>query len=201
MPWSVAASVVGSYLTSQGTQSAADTQAAAAQQGIAQQQAMFNKIQENLKPYMTAGTGALSQMQNLMGLGGAKSQTAVINALQNSPQMKALIKQGENAILQNASATGGLRGGNVQGALAEFRPQILNSLISQQMQNLGSLTGLGQSSAAGVGNAGLSTAGNISNLLQQQGAATAGGQLAQSQVWGGALGSIGGLIQSGALKL
>lgn len=100
--------------------------------------------------------------------------------------------QGENAILQNASATGGLRGGNVQGALAQFRPQLLSSLIQRQFQNLGGLTSIGQNAAAGTGSAGLQTGTNISNLFQQQGAAEAGGALANGRAQANAFGAVGG---------
>jgi hypothetical protein len=95
-----------------------------------------------------------------------------------------LQQQGENAILQNASATGGLRGGNIQGALAQFRPALLNQALEQQYSRLGGMTQLGQRSAAGVGAAGMETGTNISNLLGQQGAALAGGELGQAKAYG-----------------
>ena len=93
-----------------------------------------------------------------------------------------MTRQGEEAILQQASATGGLRGGNVQAALSQFRPQVLNSLIEQQYNRLGGLATLGQASAAGQGAQGMASASNIGNLLANQGAAIAGGQLARGNV-------------------
>jgi len=124
-------------------------------------------------------------------LGSPEGQQQAINAIQSGPQFQAMTQQGENAILQNASATGGLRGGNVQGALAQFRPQLLNQLIDQQFSRLGGLTSLGQNAAAGVGNAGMATGNSITNLLAQQGAARAGGALGQAAGFGNALGGIG----------
>jgi hypothetical protein len=99
--------------------------------------------------------------------------------------------------LQNAAATGGLRGGNVQGALAQFRPQVLSSLIEQQYNRLGGLATAGQNAAVGVGNAGMQTGQNVSNLLAEQGSARAGGTLAAAQTWGNVIGSIGGGIGRG----
>jgi hypothetical protein len=78
----------------------------------------------------------------------------------------------------------GLRGGNIQAALAQFRPQLLSSLIEQQYGRLGGMTTLGQRSAAGVGAAGMETGSNISNLLAQQGAARAGGELGEAKAYG-----------------
>ncbi len=56
---------------------------------------------------------------------GMEAQQGAISGLEGSPIFQALARQGEDAILQNASATGGLRGGNVQGALGQFRPAAL----------------------------------------------------------------------------
>lgn len=161
---------------------AAQTQAAAADKGIAQQDRMFAAFQAALAPYQQAGLGSLGAQQNLLGLNGGVAQDAAINAISASPQFQAMQQQGNDALLSNASATGGLRGGNTQGALAQFNQSLLAQQIQQMYANLGGLTSLGQSSAAGVGNAGLSTGNNISQLLQQQGAATAGGQVAQGSV-------------------
>ena len=87
-------------------------------------------------------------------------------------------------MLSRASATGGLRGGNIQAALGQFRPQLLSNLIEKQYGQLGGLATLGQSSAAGVGTAGMNTGANIANLLGQQGAAQAGGAIAQGKAYG-----------------
>jgi hypothetical protein len=138
--------------------------------------------------------GSLSGQQDLLGLNGAEAQQAAISGIQNSPLFAALSQQGENGILQNASATGGLRGGNVQGALAQFRPQMLSALIDQQYSRLGGLTSLGQNAAAGVGNAGIQTGNQITGLLQQQGAAAAGAALAGGRADAGMINSITGGI-------
>jgi hypothetical protein len=134
-----------------------------------------------LGPYAQAGEGALSAQQALIGLAGPEAQAAAIRQIEMSPQFTSIVQQGENALLQNASATGGLRGGNTQAALAQFRPNVLSGLIQQQYQNLGGLTTTGLNAAAGTGQAGMQTGANVANLLQQQGAATAGGQIAGGQ--------------------
>ena len=54
-------------------------------------------------------------------------------------------------------------------------------MIDQQYARLGGITSMGQNSAAGVGNAGMQTGSNIAALLQQQGSAMAGAQIAQGQ--------------------
>ena len=127
---------------------------------------------------------ALEQQQTLLGLKGPEAEQAAIARLTGGEPFKALAQQGENALLQQASATGGLRGGNIQAALGQFRPQLLSSLIEQQYGRLGGMTSMGQASAAGVGAAGMETGTNIANLLGQQGAAEAGGILGEAKAYG-----------------
>lgn len=186
MPWVAAAgAVVGGYISSQGTQSAANTaagaQTAASQAAIEEQRRQFDIMREILAPYTMAGGGALSSQQALLGLRGNELQQREIDALQQSPMFTELAKQGESAILQNAAATGGLRGGDVQGALAQFRPNMLNQLIQQRFSNLGSISSMGQASAAGQAQLGQQGSQVIGGLLGNIGQAQAGAALAQGQ--------------------
>jgi hypothetical protein len=174
--------ITGASQAADAASSAAGTQAASAQQGVDEQRRQFDKIVELMAPYVGAGTTALSGQQDLLGLSGAGAQQQAITGLEQSPQYLEMVRQGENALLQNASATGGLRGGNVQSALAQYRPQILSDLINQQYDRLGGLTKMGQASAGNQAMMGQSMASNIGNLLGQQGSALAGGQLAQGSV-------------------
>lgn len=202
------ATLVSGLAQADAASSAAAAQTQASEAGIAEQRRQFDKVQELLKPYVEAGTGAieglepfaaagvpaLQAQQALLGLAGPEAQRQAIQQLSTSPQMQALVEQGENALLQRASATGGLRGGNVQAALAQFRPQLLSELINQQYSRLGGLTALGQetisnlarlgqASAAGTGAAAQESGANIASLLAQQGAAQAGAQIAQGKAF------------------
>ena len=177
------ATLVSGYMQGQAAEEAANIQAGSAQTGIAEQRRQFEAMQKLLQPYTEAGKPALEAQQALIGLQGPEAERAAIERIRGGETFKALSQQGENALLQQASATGGLRGGNIQGALAQFRPQLLSSLIEQQYGRLGGMATLGQQSAAGVGGAGMQTGTNIANLLGQQGAAQAGGELAQGRAF------------------
>ena len=229
----VGGGLIGSQMTSSATRSASETQAGAAQAGIDEQRRQNEAVQQLLAPYVQAGGGALGayapyqaagagalptlqqyaaggapafeQQQALAGLRGPEAERAAIERISGGEQFKALEQQGRQSLLSSASATGGLRGGNLQGALAQFSPRLLSGLIEQQYGRLGGLaatggtvaqnlassglsaTGelarIGQASAAGVGTAGSQTGANIANLLGQQGAATAGGIMGQSQAF------------------
>ena len=201
-------SIAGGLISSSAQKKAASTAAAAQTQaseaGIAEQRRQFDEITALLQPYVSAGESAIGGQLALAGLEGPEAQQAAITALEQGPQYEALVRQGEEALLQSAAATGGLRGGNVQGALAQFRPQMLSNLIESQYSRLGGLTNVGQASAARQAAAGSAAAGNITNLLQQQGAATAGAALARGQATAnlfgditGTIGTIAGMSQGG----
>jgi hypothetical protein len=140
---------------------AGKAQVAAADKGVEEQRAAREEMRRLLEPYVAAGGPALEAQMGALGLRGAEAQQAYVAEQEQSPIFQALARQQEEAILQNASATGGLRGGNVQGALAQFRPQLLNQFLEQQYGRLGGMTSLGQQSAAGVGTAGMQSAGKL----------------------------------------
>lgn len=158
-------------------------QVQAADAGAAEQRAAREELRRLLEPFVAAGAPALQQQMTALGLAGPEAQAQYVSAQEQSPIFQALARQGEEAILQRASATGGLRGGNVQGALAQFRPQLLNQFLEQQYERLGGLTTLGQQSAAGVGSSGITSATNIADLLAQAGAARAGSAIGVGQAF------------------
>ena len=185
----------GSFEGSQAVGQASDVQQQAAQGGIDEQRRQFDEITKLLSPYTQAGAGALTAQQALAGLGGPEAERAAIERISGGETYKALAQQGEDALLQRASATGGLRGGNIQAALGQFRPQLLSSLIEQQYGRLGGLTNTGQASAARQAAFGQQTGANVSTLLGQQGQAQAGGILGQQSALTGGITQAVGAIQ------
>lgn len=193
------AGIVGGLISAnsqkKAAKSAANAQTAASDASIAEQRRQFDLSQQLVQPYVNAGVGALGQQQNLMGLNGTSAQQTAINNLQNSPFLQSMYKQAENALLQNASATGGLRGGNIQGALADNRMNMLNTAYTNQLQNLGNLVTLGQNSATNTGTNAMAMANNISNLNTNIGQAQAGYALARGQatqnLMGNTMGTLG----------
>jgi hypothetical protein len=176
--------LIGSTMQASAAGEAAGIQAGAAEAGITEQRRQFDALQSLLKPYTEAGLPALEQQQAFLGLRGPEAERAAIERISGSERFQELTRQGEEALLQRASATGGLRGGNIQAALGQFRPQVLNQLIEEQYGRLGGITTLGQRSAAGVGAAGMESGVNVANLLSQQGAARAGGELGEAKAYG-----------------
>lgn len=195
---SAAATVVSSVISADAQRSAAnkaaDAQEAAANAGVAEQRRQLESIQKLLDPYVSAGTLATSAQKDLIGLNGNGPQQAAIDALRKSPQFTSALDLGEQSILANASATGGLRGGNTQAALAQFSPALLASLINDQYSRLGGLTSIGENAAAMTGNAGMATGNNVTQLLAQMGQAQAGAALAQGRATTGWVNGLSGAL-------
>lgn len=151
---------------------------------MAEQKSQFNYIKDLISPYAEGGETAFNSALDLLGLGEGSQQSAIDN-LTDQDHFKTLVSQGEDALLQNASATGGLRGGNTQAALAQFRPSMISQLVQQQLQNLGGITATGLQGAGTLAGASQNYANNIGNMQMQIGNATANRALAKGQSGGG----------------
>lgn len=198
---SIIGGILGNKSQKKAAQSAQQSQEGMSREAIAEQKRQFDQLQALLKPYVSAGTGALTGQQDLLGLNGQQAQQGAISSIENSPFFKSQYQQAENALLQNASATGGLRGGNFQEALADNRSNMLFGNVQSQLQNYGNLVSGGQNAAAGVGTAGQNMANQVGQQLNGIGASQAGYALAKGQanqnMWGSILGGAGALIQGG----
>lgn len=178
---SILGSVLGGKSQKKAAQSAQQSQEGMSREAIAEQQRQFDQLQVLLKPYVSAGTGALAGQQDLLGLNGQQAQQGAIGNLENNPFFKSQYQQAENAMLQNAAATGGLRGGNFQEALADNRSNMLYNTVQGQITNLGGLAANGQNAANGVGTAGQNFANQVGQQLNGIGAGQAGYALAKGQ--------------------
>lgn len=143
--------------------------------GVAQAEMKFAGIQELLAPTILAGETAFTAQQALTGLGGDDAQREAITRIEQSPEFEAMTRTGEEAILAKGSATGGLRGGNVQAALAQFRPAVLSQLIENQYAKLQGIGEAGQAAAAQQAAGASTMATTIANVLAQTGATLPGG--------------------------
>lgn len=264
-----AVTVGGSVMAANGAKSAANTaasaQTAASQATIAEQRRQYDQTRTDLGGYRDAGSSALAQQMNLLGLGGTPAsgggvtdwaayvngnsdalanwnaikntsagqqfngdiasfgqyhygadgsrrdlapytsaatagigadaaQQGAIDQLRNSPLYESLFRNGENTLLANASATGGLRGGNTQGALANFGKDTLAQVIESQLTRLGGVSAQGQSAAAQTGAFGANSANAIGQALGDQGSAQAGAALARGAATASSVKDITGAI-------
>lgn len=194
---SAGASILSGITGGKGAKKAANAQMKAQQQALAQQQAQFAQTRADNMPFLQAGQGALGQVQGLLGLQGGDVQQTALDALKASPAFTSLFDTGSDTILQNAAATGGLRGGNTNNDLAQFGSGLLAQVIQQQLGNLGGIVNIGAGTAGNLGSLGQSNSnaqtgifGNIGNAK----AVSAGAPYAALQ---GFFNQVGGNAQSG----
>ena len=217
-------SLLGGGGSGKAAKQAAQIQADAARAGIAESTRQFDISRADQLPWLDAGKSALDQQMALLGIGAPgiisgygggtfdlkgrqvtppDRQNDAINQLEQSPMFQSLMRNGQNLILANGSATGGLRGGDIQQSFADFGRDSLSQVIQQQLANLGGISAQGGATGAGLGALGAGYAANNANLLGQGASATAGGillaQQAKNQNMNSLLGSLGQFGQDSGL--
>lgn len=194
----------GSGAITGAAQGVADAAQQGGQQNAAVYRQLGNQLYDNINA--AAGTGAAGQLQGaqtsaasqqqardylmqqdalpaglrekaLTSLGGLYGGSgSITDRAMASPLYQAAVQQGENSVLRNASATGGLRSGSTSENLAQVNQNALIAAYNDQVQGLQGLGSL-QSNANNI--AGL-TAG-IGNTLGQ-GQINSANTLGQGQV-------------------
>ena len=69
---------------------------------------------QQLQPYASQGGNAFGLQSNLSGANGLQAQQQAFANYQSSPEQAYLRQQGEQALMRNSAAMGGLGGGNVR---------------------------------------------------------------------------------------
>jgi hypothetical protein len=150
---------------------------------IAEQQGEMAQNRSDFAPYTGFGSAIMGPLGDLLGINGPDKAQAAIAALKASPLFTSLFNTGEEAVLQNASATGGLRGGNTEGALYELGSNTLAQVIQQQIANLFGGAQLGESATGKLVNVNQQGANNISSGYTSIGNALSNKTLGQQEVW------------------
>ena len=184
--------VVGAYGANQqanAARRAAEMQGQSGNLSLAEMRRQFEISQNNLAPWLRAGTAAVREQQALMGLGG--DTAGALAALQSSPGYRARLEQGSRALEGSLAARGGMGSGKAMTAAQGWGQDYASNEYANRLNQLGALSGTGQSTAgtlAGLGQNYATGMGNIwQNMANTQGAAGIAGQNAwQSGLLGGA---------------
>lgn len=167
----VGSSVAGSEAA--GATKSATNASIAAQTSAQQQQAQLNA------PYAAIGTGsggnsgAISQYQNLLGLGpqGAAGEQATLAA---TPGYQFAKSEGLGAATNAATAQGMSLSGNTLSGLDAFSTGLADSTYQQALGNAQNAVTIGQNAAAGTGSGILQTGANIGSTISSAGNTLAG---------------------------
>jgi hypothetical protein len=127
---------------------AADAQSQASANNLALAQQQYDTLQGQISPYLQAGQTGLTGYQDLLGANGNLAQDNAITGIKTGAQYQGLMQTGNENVLANASATGGLRGSNTSNTLANTSISTLNNLITNKLAGYQNLMGAGQSALA-----------------------------------------------------
>lgn len=171
---------------------AAGVQSDAYQSGIDESRRQFGVTQENMAPWLQAGTGALGLQQDFLGLSGQDAQSQAYANYQESPGQKFLRERGMKATMQGAAASGGLGGGRVRAELNKQGIGFAAQDFGNYYNRLSGMSNTGQQTGAQLGQLGSQASQQVQTGLANQGAARAsgilGGQQAMAQsnqnLWG-----------------
>ncbi len=158
------------------TESAAKTSADATQQALALQKEQFDKNQENFKPWLTAGTGAVNQLATGLAPGGSMSGKVDMTGWETDPGYSFRLGEGLKALERSASARGGLLSGSTLKGINRYAQDYGSNEYSNvygrrsaentnTVNRLLSLAGLGQTANSQAANVGQNYAGNAGNLI------------------------------------
>lgn len=110
-----------------------------------------------------------------------------------SPGYQFRMDEGERQLRANAAARGMLQSGDFAQALIRYGQDYASNEFNNQLNQLFSVAGLGQSAVGTTGAQGLQYATNAGNNLLTAGNARASSYGTGANAWGNALGAIGGL--------
>ena len=164
---------------------------------------MTGQPQVNGGPNLTPGTPVGGTGQPLVN-GGPNVQTTGTPTNPSDPQNRYggfyaspgyqfRMDEGERALRANAAARGMLQSGDFAQALTRYGQDYASGEFNNQLNQLFSVAGLGQSAAGTTGQQGLAYANNAGQNLLTAGQARASSYGTGANAWGNALGAVGGM--------
>ena len=154
---------------------AAEAEAAGLTEGIGEQRRQFDLTREDFAGIVERGGLAGEREAELLGLRGVGAEQSAIDAFIESPGQKFLRERGERAVLRNASATGGLRGGNVLRELQEQGIGFAAGRLGERQDRLRRVAAGGTGAVGTQAGIGANLSSNIARLQAERGGARASG--------------------------
>ena len=150
--------------------------------GIDEQRRQYNQTRTDQMPWMTAGSNALTKLVDKVNAGPGE--------FTKSPGYDFRLAEGEKALTRNAAATGGTQSGKTMKALTRFGQDYATNDYDnflrryyESLNPLQSISGLGQTTGAQVGQLGGQSANAISNSYNNLGTTQANAIMNESNAW------------------
>lgn len=194
----VGSAVVGGYMSSQASKSAAKTQANAARDASAVELAMFEQTREDQTPWREAGQTALKQLTSGTVNGGEFNRNFTLSDFTRDPGYQFRMDQGQQALERSAAARGGVMNGGTLKSLSRYGQDYAsgeynnaysrwNNDQTTRFNRLSTVAGLGQTANNVTAQLGQQTANSIGNNTMSGAAATAAGQVGSANAWSSAM--------------
>jgi hypothetical protein len=189
----VGGAIIGGYMTSQATKSAAQTQADAAARAQGQLLETGERAADVYNPYVNKGVTALNKMSEDPYFTQQFTNKDLNATL--APGYDFRLRQGQQANLQASNLTGGAVSGNALRSLQDYSQNFasgeygtaFNQFQAQRSNiysNLQNIANMGLTGTTGQANAMIGTGTNIANLTSAAGNAQAASQIAQGNIYG-----------------
>lgn len=189
--------ISGAIISSNGAQSAAQTQANAANQSNQTQYNEFEQIAQSEQPWTQAGATAIQEMGS-----PTFQQPFTMQDFQEDPGYQFDLSQGQQAIQRSAAASGGLMSGgtlksinNYSQGMASNEYQNAYNRFTQNQTNqfnrLASIAGTGQTANGQVVQAGTNMADQVGQNTMGAANAKGAAQIAGANAFGSTLSSLG----------
>jgi hypothetical protein len=155
---------------------------------------MLERILGLMQPFRQAGLGGLQGLQDLTTPQG---RNQFLSDYYNSAEFDTLNNQALSNQLAAGEATGGLGGSSMQNQLGRIAPNLGLGALQTQLGQYQNLANMGMNASTGSAGAMQNTAGSLSDLYLQRGAAQAGGILAAGQAQQAGMQGLGQLAGTG----
>lgn len=203
MPYAIAGGIISAAGTiyaanqqSDAVSNASNTQAQSTQAALAEQRAAREQAQRNMQPFIDTAHRLLPVYE------GEISKPTSSADVMAQPGYQFGLEQGQQAIDRRRAAGGGRSGGAAYKEAARYATNYAttkygeaNSIREARLARLGQLAGMAPITAAS--NTNQQYASTIGGLLTNQGDATAAGQLARGNIYGGAINQLGAQLNRG----
>lgn len=191
--WTAAAIVASSYIGSQASGRAADTQAGATDRASELQYKQYKEDVARQKPFYDVGVNALPEL-----VAASKYTPFGMDQFQADPGYAFRLSEGQKQLERSAAARGGLLSGGALKAATRYGQDMgsqeytnaFNRYQAERQARLGplqSLTGMGQTTAQQLGAAGQNVASNVGNNITSGAAARASGYVGSANALTGGL--------------
>lgn len=194
MGWDALAQLGGTAIQSYFANQAAGDQRAATDAAIAEQRRQFDLTRGDFQPYRDAGVDALGQLRQGM------NQQPTAEEVMATPGYQFGLSQGQQGIDRRIAAMGGRVSGAAIKAAGRFATDYATTGYNaayqrgqDRLNRLAAIAGVGQTATGASAQAGQGATNAISGLISGQGDATAGGRMAQGNLWGNAANQFGAL--------